>query len=227
MLKKHDTELEEDINSAESARGRMTDTLGSDNYPGLIRRGRGTGMPGRQMFGFLQPQTQGPILPSPSRSAGQTRHQAPSQDFSHYPCAIYDQVSLLIRVDQTRSRLTSQVLWFPRYCLDARPPLQYAYGEQWDMWRTFSDPLRQDPGILMQLAYLMDMLNWSTPQAPEYHRILSFVLIACQLQCYIISLSAVSHVFYCDFPGKLYCSVSSLSQIHRSDIQLDHFIENP
>ena len=58
MLKKHDTELEEDINSAESAHGRMTDTLGSDNYPGLIRRDRGIGMPGRQVFGCLQPQTQ-------------------------------------------------------------------------------------------------------------------------------------------------------------------------
>ena len=83
MLKKHDTKIEETINSAESTRGRITDTLGSDNYPGLTRRGRGSGMPGRQMFEFLQ--TQGPILPSPSRSAGQTHHPAPSQDLSHYP----------------------------------------------------------------------------------------------------------------------------------------------
>lgn len=90
MLKKHDTELEEAINSTESARGRMTDTLGSDNYPGLIRRGRKSGMPGRQMFGFLQPQTQGPILPSSPRSAGQSHHPASSHDFSHNPCVIYD-----------------------------------------------------------------------------------------------------------------------------------------
>ena len=54
LLKKHDTEFEEAVNSAESARGWMTDTLGSDNYPGLIRRGRESGIAGRQISEFLQ-----------------------------------------------------------------------------------------------------------------------------------------------------------------------------
>ena len=53
-----------------------------------------------------------------------------------------------------RNRLVSQVL-----CLDACLSFYTAYGEQWDVWRTFSDPLRQDYGILMQLAYLMDILG--------------------------------------------------------------------
>ena len=95
------------------------------------------------------------------------------------------------------------------------------------MWRTFSDPLRQDPRILIELAYFMDMLDRSTPQAPEYHRISSFILIACQLQCYIPPFQMSVMVFYCNFLGKLYCSDSFLSQIHRSDIQLDHFVEIP
>ena len=84
---------------------------------------------------------------------------------------------------------------FVDVCLDARLSFQYTYDEQWDMWRTFSDPLRQDPRILMELAYFMDILDRSTPQAPEYHRISSFMLIACQLQCHVTSLSDVSHVF--------------------------------
>ena len=101
LLKKHDTELEEAINSAESACGWMADTLGSDNYPGLIRRGQGSGMPGRQISEFLQSQAQGSILHSSSRSAYQSHHPAPSHHFWHYLCVIYDQVSPLIHLNHT------------------------------------------------------------------------------------------------------------------------------
>lgn len=152
LLKKHDAEREEAIKSAESARGWMADTLGSDSYPGLIRRARRSGMPGRQISDFLQSQAQGWILPSSSRSACQRHHPAPSHDFSHYRAwHMIKSVCLCIFIIP-RSRLVNQVLWLPRYCLDAPPVISICLWWAMGHAETLRDPLRQDYGILMQLA---------------------------------------------------------------------------
>ena len=55
-------ELEEAIDSGESARGWVADTLGSDSYPGLIRKGQGSGKPDRQSSEFSQSRAQDSIF---------------------------------------------------------------------------------------------------------------------------------------------------------------------